>query len=173
MAWQSTAAPGQGIGAVVVWLAHASSRHYRAGVERPRFHLAVGVDDLDAARRFYGDVLGCSPGRSDHGWIDWDLYGHQFVTHLVDRSGAPEDASAHSLVDGHRVPVPHFGVLLSIDEFHGLAGRLAAAGTRFVIEPYLRFAGAPGEQWTMFLHDPAGNAIEFKAFADGAQVFSA
>ena len=141
-------------------------------MDRPRFHLAVGVDDLDAARRFYGGVLGCSPGRSDHGWIDWDLYGHQFVTHLVE-VGLMARPEAHSTVDGHQVPVPHFGILLSIDEFHRLSERLTAAGTPFVIEPYLRFVGARGEQWTMFLNDPAGNAIEFKAFADDADVFSA
>lgn len=140
-------------------------------MDLPRFHLAVGVDDLQAAVRFYGDVLGCTQGRSGEGWIDWDLYGHQFVTHWVGPATAPP-GSAHSLVDGHQVPVPHFGVLLSIDEFHALAARLAVAGTRFVIEPYLRFEGLAGEQWTMFLHDPAGNAIEFKAFADDTQVFA-
>jgi extradiol dioxygenase family protein len=149
-------------------------------VDRPRFHLAVGVDDLDAASRFYGDVLGCSQGRRDEGWIDWNLYGHQFVTHRVERAdraepgqrGSATHSPNHSTVDGHQVPVPHFGVLLTYEEFHRLAERLRAADTRFVIEPYLRFAGLPGEQWTMFLHDPAGNAIEFKAFADDSQVFA-
>jgi len=136
--------------------------------ERPRFHLAVPVDDLDAARRFYGEVLGCPQGRSASTWIDWDLRGHQFVTHLAPRRAA--DVS--NPVDGHDVPVPHFGLLLGVDDFHELAGRLRAAGTRFVIEPYQRFAGEPGEQWTMFLRDPAGNALEFKAFADDAQVFA-
>lgn len=138
------------------------------GMTRPRFHLAVGVDDLAAASTFYGGVLGCSPGRSSETWADWDLYGHQFVTHLV-----PEPPSAqHNAVDGHGVPVPHFGVLLDTDGFHALAERLRAADTTFVIEPYLRFAGQPGEQWTMFFTDPAGNAIEVKAFADDAQVFA-
>jgi len=142
-------------------------------VDRPRFHLAVAVDDLDAARRFYGEVLGCEPGRRADNWIDWNLSGHQFVTHFVDPGdGRRDGAVGHSLVDGHRVPVPHFGLLVGVDEFHRLADRLRAAGTRFVFEPYLRFAGEPGEQWTMFLLDPAGNAIEFKAFADDAQVFA-
>ncbi|WP_248963556.1 VOC family protein [Sphaerisporangium perillae] len=134
----------------------------------PRFHLAVPVDDLEAARNFYGEVLGCEQGRSSDRWIDWNLHGHQFVTHLAPRPPAP----AHNPVDGHDVPVPHFGLILAIPEFHRLAERLQAAGTRFVIEPYLRFAGEPGEQWTMFLFDPAGNAMEFKAFADDAQVFA-
>ncbi|KOV82977.1 glyoxalase [Nocardia sp. NRRL S-836] len=125
------------------------------------------VDDLAAARAFYGDVLGLEQGRSSDTWIDWNLHGHQFVTHL-----APRIERAHNPVDGHDVPVPHFGLLLSTDEFHALAARLKEAGTRFVIEPYLRFAGQPGEQWTMFLLDPAGNALEFKAFADDAQVFA-
>ncbi len=134
----------------------------------PRFLLAVPVDDLDAARRFYGEVLGLGEGRSAERWIDWNLHGHQFVTHLTDRRGE----QAHNPVDGHDVPVPHFGVLLEVPAFHDLADRLRAAGTVFVIEPYLRFEGEPGEQWTMFLLDPAGNALEFKAFADDAQVFA-
>jgi hypothetical protein len=136
--------------------------------ERPRFHLAVPVDDLAAARDFYGGALGCAQGRSADTWIDWDLRGHQFVTHLADGSRR----AAHNAVDGHDVPVPHFGLILAVDEFHDLAQRLRAAGTTFVIEPYLRFAGLPGEQWTMFLHDPAGNALEFKAFADENQIFA-
>jgi uncharacterized protein len=135
----------------------------------PRFHLAVPVDDLAAARRFYGEVLGCPQGRSSQAWIDWDLRGHQFVTHLT--PGGPREHD-HNPVDGHDVPVPHFGLLLSVPDFHVLAERLRAAATEFVIEPYLRFAGQPGEQWTMFLKDPAGNALEFKAFADDAQVFA-
>lgn len=137
--------------------------------DRPRFHLAVPVDDLDAARRFYGAVLGCPQGRSADTWIDWDLRGHQFVTHLAPAAVAPD---ASNPVDGHDVPVPHFGLLLDVEDFHDLAGRLRAADTPFVIEPYLRFAGEPGEQWTMFLRDPAGNALEFKAFADDTQVFA-
>jgi extradiol dioxygenase family protein len=134
----------------------------------PRFHLAIPVDDLDAARRFYGDVLGCPRGREAETWVDWDLYGHQLVTHLADGAGD----SAANAVDGQDVPVPHFGVLLDVDSFHQLAERLRGAGVEFVIEPYLRFAGRPGEQWTMFFRDPAGNAVEFKAFADDAAVFA-
>jgi uncharacterized protein len=134
----------------------------------PRFHLAVPVDDLEAARTFYGDVVGCAQGRSADTWIDWNLRGHQFVTHLASRRAE----RVHNPVDGHDVPVPHFGLILTVPEFHRLAERFRAAGTSFVIEPYLRFAGLPGEQWTMFLLDPAGNALEFKAFADDAQVFA-
>jgi hypothetical protein len=134
----------------------------------PRFHLAVPVDDLAAARRFYGEVLGLAQGRSADTWVDWNLHGHQFVTHLA--PGRAEQA--HNSVDGHDVPVPHFGLLLQVAQFHELADRLRAAGTEFVIEPYLRFEGQAGEQWTMFLLDPAGNALEFKAFADDAQVFA-
>jgi uncharacterized protein len=134
----------------------------------PRFHLAMPVDDLTAARRFYGDVLGLPQGRSADSWIDWNLDGHQFVTHL-----APErPQQIHNPVDGHDVPVPHFGLILTVPRFHELADRLRAAGTTFVIEPHVRFEGQPGEQWTMFLLDPAGNALEFKAFADDAQVFA-
>ena len=136
--------------------------------QRPRFHLAVPVDDLDAARSFFGGVMGCAEGRSSETWIDWDLRGHQFVTHLA--PGRPEAAS--NPVDGHEVPVPHFGLILTVPEFHQLAERLRSAGVRFVIEPYLRFARQPGEQWTMFLTDPAGNAMEFKAFADESQIFA-
>lgn len=134
----------------------------------PRFHLAVPVDDLDAARAFYGGVLGCAEGRSAAEWVDWNLAGHQVVTHLAP---ARSDA-AHNPVDGHDVPVPHFGLILDVAAFQALAERLRAAGTAFVIEPYVRFEGQPGEQWTMFLRDPAGNALEFKAFADDAQVFA-
>jgi hypothetical protein len=134
----------------------------------PRFHLAVPVDDLSAAAAFYGGVLGCTQGRSAESWIDWNLRGHQFVTHLT--PGPARRAS--NPVDGHDVPVPHFGLILSVPDFHTLADRLRAAGVDFVIEPYLRFEGLPGEQWTMFLLDPAGNAMEFKAFADDSQVFA-
>ncbi|MGC5009346.1 VOC family protein [Streptosporangium sp. DT93] len=134
----------------------------------PRFHLAVPVDDLQAAGRFYGEVLGCERGRESGTWIDWNLRGHQFVTHLAP---VPE-RRAHNAVDGHDVPVPHFGLILDVPRFHELADRLRAAGTAFVIEPYLRFEGRPGEQWTMFLLDPAGNALEFKAFADESQIFA-
>jgi hypothetical protein len=134
----------------------------------PRFHHAVPVDDLDAARMFYGELLGLSQGRSTESWIDWNMYGHQVVTHLAPRSSQ----RIHNPVDGHEVPVPHFGLILTVPEFHKLADRLRSAGTEFVIEPYVRFVGQPGEQWTMFLLDPAGNALEFKAFADDDQVFA-
>ena len=133
-----------------------------------RFHLAVPVDDLDAARHFYGELLKCPMGRSDAAWVDWNLYGHQVVTHLVERT----NAVATNPVDGHDVPVPHFGVILGIAEFHELADRLKAGEVDFVIEPYVRFKGEVGEQWTMFFLDPSGNPMEFKAFADDAQVFA-
>jgi uncharacterized protein len=135
----------------------------------PRFHLAMPVDDLAAARTFYGEILGLEQGRSAETWVDWNLHGHQFVTHLASRGAQ----AVHNPVDGHDVPVPHFGLILTIPEFQKLADRLRAANTEFVIEPYVRFEGEVGEQWTMFLLDPAGNALEFKAFADDSQVFAA
>jgi extradiol dioxygenase family protein len=135
----------------------------------PRFHLAMPVDDLAAARHFYGQVLGLDQGRSADTWVDWNLQGHQVVTHL-----APHRAEViHNPVDGHGVPVPHFGLILTIPQFHTFADRLRKADVDFVIEPYVRFEGQTGEQWTMFLLDPAGNALEFKAFADDSQVFAA
>lgn len=136
--------------------------------ERPRFHLAVPVDDLAAARHFYGEVLGCAEGRSAPTWVDWDLRGHQVVTHLAP-SGTPR---IHNPVDGDEVPVPHFGLIVSVEEFHALSARLRAAHVQFTIEPHVRFAGQAGEQWTMFCFDPAGNALEFKAFADQRQIFA-
>lgn len=136
----------------------------------PPFHLAIAVHDIDAARRFYGDVLGFGQGRSADRWTDWDVDGHQVVTHQV---GGPVTAVAGTnQVDGHDVPVPHFGLVLTVERFQQLARRLTTAGTDFVIEPYVRFAGEPGEQWTMFLLDPSGNALEFKAFRDPAQLFA-
>lgn len=132
------------------------------------FHLAFPVNDLAKARHFYGSVLGCAEGRSSEQWIDFDLFGHQIVTHL-----APEKVSLHhNPVDGHDVPVPHFGVVLDWDEFHGFADRIKAAGVAFVIEPYIRFKGQTGEQATMFFLDPSGNALEFKAFLDPTQLFA-
>ena len=133
------------------------------------FHLAFPVDDLAAARRFYGGVLGCPEGRSAERWIDFDLYGHQIVTHL-----APEAvrARAYNPVDGKDVPVPHFGVVLPMPEWKALAARLESANVEFVIQPTVRFEGQPGEQATMFFLDPAGNALEFKAMADPAKLFS-
>ena len=137
-------------------------------MSHPRFHLAIPVHDLDTARTFYGRVLGCPQGRASDSWVDWDLFGHQLVTHLAPGGG---DAATNP-VDGHDVPVPHFGVLLSVEEFHALAQRVREAGVPFVLEPYLRFAGQRAEHWTMFFRDPAGNALEFKAFADDAEVFA-
>ena len=134
------------------------------------FHLAIPVNDLAAARAFYGGVLGCPEGRSAERWIDFDFFGHQLVVHLVEGSGAG-DAGANP-VDGHGVPVPHFGVVLTLDDWHALAERLQAAGTQFEIEPYTRFKGEPGKQATMFFRDPSGNAIEIKAFADLGQLFA-
>ncbi|KQZ63966.1 glyoxalase [Sphingopyxis sp. Root1497] len=134
------------------------------------FHIAFPVDDLDAARHFYGRILGCPEGRSDPDWIDFNLYGHQIVAHRVDAKRA--GVAGHNPVDGHAVPVPHFGVVLPPAEWHALADRLRAHGVTFVIEPHTRFAGQPGEQSTMFFCDPAGNALEFKAFADLGQLFA-
>jgi len=136
------------------------------------FHLAIAVHDLAAARAFYGGMLGCAEGRSAERWIDFDLFGHQLVCHLVDRAQSAPITGGNP-VDGHDVPVPHFGVVLELPAWHALADRLRAAGAAFGIEPHLRFAGQPGEQATMFLLDPSGNALEFKAFADiEAQLFA-
>lgn len=135
----------------------------------PPFHLAFPVDDLAAARRFYGGLLGCAEGRSSAQWIDFDFHGHQIVAHLAP-GGADDRASNY--VDGHGVPVPHFGLVLAMDEWRALAERLKAAGTEFVIAPTVRFEGKPGEQATMFLRDPAGNALEFKAFANIGHLFA-
>lgn len=136
----------------------------------PRFHLAFPVHDLDAARGFYGDLLGCPEGRHDDHWVDFDLHGHQIVAHLD--TSATDGVRTRSDVDGDAVPVPHFGLLLRPDEWQQLADRLRAANVEFVIEPHVRFVGEAGEQSTMFLLDPSGNALEFKAFADDAQVFA-
>ena len=133
------------------------------------FHLAFPVHDLAAARDFYRNVLGCAEGRSSDTWIDFILYGHQIVAHLV--ADAPRIAG-HNPVDEHDVPVPHFGVILTLAQWQALAERVRRAGVRFVIEPSTRFKGQPGEQATMFFLDPSGNALEFKAFADLAQVFA-
>lgn len=135
----------------------------------PPFHLAFPVDDLAAARRFYGELLGCPEGRSAYHWVDFDLHGHQIVAHLAP-DAVPRRAT--NPVDGEDVPVPHFGLVLAMDEWKALAERLEAAQVDFVIEPTVRFAGQPGEQATMFLLDPAGNALEFKAMADPAKLFA-
>ncbi len=133
------------------------------------FHLAFPVHDIAQARRFYGDLLGCPEGRSADDWVDFNFYGHQIVAHL-----APDDTGAtqRNAVDGHGVPVRHFGIVLPMAEWQALADRLTAEDTEFVIEPYVRFKGEPGEQATMFFLDPSGNALEFKAFADIGKLFA-
>ena len=138
--------------------------------QRPPFHLAFPVHDLEAARAFYGGLLGCPEGRSSDRWVDFDLFGHQIVAHLDGESVRPREVS--NPVDGHQVPVPHFGVVLSLEDFERLAARLQAAEVSFVIEPYVRFRGLPGEQATMFLYDPSMNALEFKAFRDLESLFA-
>lgn len=145
----------------------------RASTALSPFHLAFPVDDLARARQFYGGLLGCAEGRSSEQWIDFDFFGHQIVAHLAPpRPAAPGAGEHHNPVDGHDVPVPHFGVVLPWEHFHALAARLREQGLRFVIEPHVRFAGQVGEQATMFFRDPAGNALEFKAFRDLGQLFA-
>ena len=134
------------------------------------FHLAFPVRDLAEARAFWGETMGCSEGRSSDQWIDFDFYGHQIVAHCV--GDRPASDAGSNPVDGHGVPVPHFGIVLELGDWQALADRLTAAGTRFEIEPYIRFKGEPGEQATMFFRDPSGNAIEMKAFADLGQLFA-
>lgn len=134
---------------------------------RPRFHLAFPVRDLESTRAFYEGVLGARVGRSAERWIDFDLQGHQISAHV-----APVDAVPTNPVDGDDVPVRHFGLILPWDEWHALADRLRRLGVTFLIEPHLRFRGQPGEQATLFVRDPSGNALEFKAFRDDASVFA-
>ncbi len=133
------------------------------------FHLAFPVHNLDAAREFYGGVLECPEGRSSDRWIDFNLCGHQIVTHL-----APESAGVKATndVDADHVPVPHFGIVLPMDEWRSLADKLVSKGVKFIIEPKIRFAGEVGEQATMFFLDPSGNALEFKGFDDFSQIFA-
>ncbi len=138
-------------------------------ISRPRFHLAFAVDDLAAARTFYGDVLGCPEGRSSDTWVDFDLYGHQIVAHL---DGTERSAVATNEVDGHQVPANHFGLVLPVGPWRDLAERLRGAGVEFVMEPTTRFEGSAGEQHTFFVRDPAGNALEFKALRDDRRVFA-
>ena len=151
------------------WVTKEQYARYIFTMPRP-FHLAFPVHDLAAARAFYGDTLGCAEGRSSEAWIDFDLYGHQIVAHL---DPAAKSVAVSNPVDGHDVPVPHFGVVLTMA---GLARARRTAdkrsGTRFGIEPHTRFVGQPGEQATMFFYDPSGNALEFKAFADDAALFA-
>jgi uncharacterized protein len=135
----------------------------------PLFHLAFPVRDIAEARNFYGSLLGCPEGRSAENWVDFDFYGHQIVAHL-----APDEIGhkATSAVDGHDVPVRHFGAILEMSQWQKLADTLTKAGTEFIIEPHVRFKGEAGEQATMFFLDPSGNALEFKSFADMSQVFA-
>jgi len=135
------------------------------------FHLAIPVHDLAAARHFYGEVFGCAEGRSSAHWVDFDFFGHQLVIHQAPQMDYQKAAHSNP-VDGHEVPVPHFGVVLDWQDWQQLAERLQARHTRFVIEPYVRFAGQVGEQATLFLLDPCGNALEFKAFKDRSQLFA-
>lgn len=134
------------------------------------FHVAIPVHDVQLARAFYRDVLLCEEGRSSEQWVDFNLYGHQFVIHYKPKSETTENH--HNAVDGHAVPVPHYGVVLSWEEWESLSQRLRDHGTEFVIEPYVRFKGQVGEQATMFFLDPCGNALEFKAFKDISQLFA-
>lgn len=131
----------------------------------PPFHLAIPVRDLESSREFYGNLFGCTEGRSADRWVDFDFFGHQLVCHCSDTypSAAANDTNP---VDGHAVPIPHFGVVIEMPTWKELAQKLTKAGVTFIIEPYIRFEGEPGEQATMFLHDPSGNALEFKAFQD-------
>lgn len=135
----------------------------------PLFHLAFPVKSLESARAFYGDLLGCSEGRSSAEWVDFNFYGHQIVAHL---SPAEVGHNHTSAVDGDAVPVRHFGAILPMSEWDRLANKLKSVGTTFVIEPHIRFKGQVGEQATMFFLDPCGNALEFKSFADMSQVFA-
>jgi extradiol dioxygenase family protein len=130
---------------------------------RPPFHLAIRVRDLEESRRFYGWLLGCEEGRSSTTWVDFNFFGHQLVCHVAANYPAMAE-TASNLVDGHDVPVPHFGAVLDLSYFETLSRKLQAAKVHFVVEPHVRFKGQPGEQATMFLMDPSGNAIEFKAF---------
>lgn len=136
---------------------------------RPRFHCAFAVHDLDAARGFYAGLLGCEEGRSAPRWVDFSLFGHQLSAHLVE---AIRSRNATNPVDGDDVPIPHFGLILEWQDWQALAARLKEAGVRFVIEPRVRFVGQAGEQATMFLQDPSGNSLEFKAFQDQARIFA-
>lgn len=135
------------------------------------FHLAIPVSDLEKARKFYREILGCDEGRSDKHWVDFDFYGHQLVIHYDEDTIDYRKLSSNE-VDGHDVPIPHFGVVLKWETWHDLADRLKEAGIKFGIEPYIRFKGLPGEQATMFFYDPSGNALEFKSFKDINQLFA-
>ena len=138
-----------------------------ADIPHSVFHLAFHVRDLDIARHFYGNVLGCKEGRSTDTWVDFDLYGHQLSLHL----GEPFATTNTGKVGDHLVPMPHFGLILELPTWKALAERLTQAGIDFVLPPQCRFAGQPGEQWAMFFRDPFGNPVEVKGFARWEQVF--
>lgn len=135
------------------------------------FHLAIPVVDLQETRTFYREIIGCEEGRSDTHWVDFNFYGHQLVIHMDENRKKPNVENTND-VDGHAVPIPHFGLILQWDDWHELADRIKAAGIIFGIEPYIRFKGLPGEQATMFFYDPSGNALEFKSFKDMSQIFA-
>ncbi len=135
------------------------------------FHLAIPVNNLEKAREFYGEFLGFFEGRSSESWIDWNCFGHQLVTHL-NKNSDRDNVAVVNPVDGHGVPVPHFGVVLEWNDWHNFADKLKAHNVKFAIEPYIRFKGKIGEQATMFFYDPSGNALEFKAFKDISQLFA-
>lgn len=133
------------------------------------FHLAIPVNDLSRAREFYGELFGCPEGRSDTNWVDFDFFGHQLVCHVDPEAS---HRSVENPVDGHSVPIPHFGIVLDMERWSELAERLKSRNVKFIIEPYTRFEGQPGEQGTMFLEDPSGNAVEFKGFRDRSGLFA-
>jgi len=137
--------------------------------QRPRFHLAFPVRDLKEARAFYGELLGCQEGRSSDEWVDFDFFGHQIVAHL---SAEKREAEDHNSVDGEEIPVRHFGVILEMPQWRAIAEKLRGSGVKFLVQPGVRFEGRPGEQATLFVTDPSGNALEFKAFADDGMVFA-
>ena len=133
------------------------------------FHLAIPVHDLEAAREFYGNTLGCPEGRSSETWVDFNFHGHQVVAHLDTEAHQKHDA--HNAVDEKEIPVPHFGLVLEWEQWHILRDRLITAAVSFIVGPYIRFTGLPGEQATMFLRDPSGNALEFKSFKNPSRLF--
>jgi extradiol dioxygenase family protein len=161
--WRMDFLLSPGLASFALWLKKLPA------MNRPRFHLAFPVRDLAEARGFYAGLLGCREGRSADEWVDFDFFGHQIVAHLSPAAAADK---AHNRVDGDDVPVRHFGVILSLPEWHEMAGKLRENRVRFLIEPSVRFRGQPGEQATMFFSDPSGNALEIKAFADDAMVFA-
>ena len=132
------------------------------------FHLAIPVHDLEKSRDFYKNILGCDEGRSSDHWVDFNLFGHQLVIHYKEKS---TEKTKTNPVDGKDVPIPHFGVILEWNQFHNFSNQLIEKGITFIIDPYIRFKGLPGEQATMFFKDPCGNALEFKSFKDFNQIF--